>query len=76
MVRLSGPAIGYLAGMTDESMIVPDVTDDGRADVLVEDEVVHVPEGVRELADSSGHGDSFLPEVADWDGPPDETPEH
>ncbi|WP_345637443.1 hypothetical protein [Rugosimonospora acidiphila] len=61
--------------MTDDSVTAPDVIDDGQADVLAEDEVVHVPDGVRELADSIGHGDSFLPEVADWDGPPDEAPE-
>ncbi|WP_203923537.1 hypothetical protein [Rugosimonospora africana] len=60
--------------MTDES-VDADVIDDGQADVLAEDEVVHVPEGARELAEAHEHASTFLPEVEDWDGPPDELPE-
>jgi hypothetical protein len=61
--------------VTDENA-VPGVIDDGQADVLAEDEVVHVPEGVKELAESHEHTSSFVPEVEDWDGPPDQVPEH
>ena len=62
--------------MTDEGGVPPDVIDNGKADVLAEDEIVHVPEGTRELAESLDHGSIFLPDVPDWDGPPDEVPEH
>jgi hypothetical protein len=47
-----------------------DVVDDVVTDVLAEDEVVHVPAAAEELAESLEHyGETFLPEVSDWDGP-------
>jgi hypothetical protein len=55
--------------MTDD-IHAPDVIDDGVTDVLAEDEVVHVPPGTEELAESLEHdGSTFLPEVSDWDEP-------
>lgn len=71
-----GPSgVGTGQSVTDES-VDADVIDDGQADVLAEDDVVSVPEGARELAESHEHSSSFLPDVPDWDGPPDEVPEH
>jgi hypothetical protein len=55
--------------MTEE-IRTPDVVDDGTTDVLAEDEVVHVPAGAEELAESlEHHGPTFLPEVEEWDQP-------
>jgi hypothetical protein len=68
------PRVGTGPDVTDER-VDADVIDDGQADVLAEDDVVHVPEGAKELAASHEHGSSFLPEVEDWDGPPDDSPE-
>jgi hypothetical protein len=47
----------------------PEVIDDGASDVLAEDDVVHVPTGVEELAESTEHVSTFLPEVPDWEEP-------
>jgi hypothetical protein len=38
-------------------------------DVFAEDDVVHVPAGVEELADSQEHASTFLPDVPNWDEP-------
>jgi hypothetical protein len=55
--------------MTEEIQ-PPDVVDDGTTDVLAEDDVVHVPAGAEELAESlEHHGPTFLPEVEEWDQP-------
>jgi len=55
--------------MTEEIQ-PPDVVDDGTTDVLAEDDVVHVPAGAEELAESLEHqGHTFLPEVEEWDQP-------
>jgi hypothetical protein len=47
----------------------PHATDHGVSDVLAEDEVVHVPPAVAELAESTEHaGEStFIADVPDWD---------
>lgn len=48
----------------------PDVVDNGVTDVLADDEVVHVPPAAAELAESlEHHGDTFVADVPDWDGP-------
>jgi len=48
----------------------PDVVDHGVTDVLAEDEVVHVPTAVAELAESLEHnGSTFVADVPDWDEP-------
>jgi hypothetical protein len=47
----------------------PDLVDDGASDVLAEDEVVHVPPGTEELAESQEPGSTFLPDVPHWDEP-------
>jgi hypothetical protein len=47
----------------------PELIDHGASDVLAEDEVVHVPTGVEELAESLEHGSTYLPEVPDWEEP-------
>jgi hypothetical protein len=48
----------------------PDVVDHGVSDVLLEDEVVHVPAAVAELAESLEHnGSTFVADVPDWDEP-------
>jgi hypothetical protein len=52
----------------------PDVVDHGVSDVLAEDEVVHVPPAVADLVESQEHGPTFLPEVPDWDAPPNAGP--
>jgi len=57
--------------MTDDTR-APDVVDDGASDVLAEDEVVHVPLGAEELAESAEPGSTFLPDVPDWDEPEEE----
>ena len=54
--------------MTDDER-APDVVDDQTTDVLAEDEVVHVPPAVEDLADSQEAGSTFLPDVPDWDEP-------
>jgi hypothetical protein len=54
--------------MTDDTQ-PPDVVDDETTDVLAEDEVVHVPPAVEDLADSQEPGSTFLPDVPDWDEP-------
>ena len=47
-----------------------DVVDHGVTDVLTEDEVVHVPPAAAELAEAlEHHGDTFVTDVPDWDGP-------
>ncbi len=46
------------------------VVDDGATDVLTEDEVVHVPMAVVELAEAILHqGETFVADVPDWDKP-------
>ena len=62
-------ASGYRTGMTDDHPA--DVVDDGSTDVLAEDEVVHVSPATEELADSIHPGSIFLPDVPDWEEPPD-----
>jgi hypothetical protein len=53
-----------------ESPQPADVIDDGTSDVLAEDEVVHVPEAVAELAESTEHhGATFVADVPHWDEP-------
>jgi hypothetical protein len=52
--------------MTDETRPA-DVVDDGASDVLAEDEVVHVPAGAEELAESNDPGSTYLPDVPGWD---------
>ncbi len=48
----------------------PDVIDDVVSDVLTEDEVVHTPLAVAELAESlAHHGETFVADVPDWDEP-------
>jgi len=51
-----------------ESPNAPDVVDDGVTDVLAEDEVVHVPPAVVDLAESlEHHGETFVADVPEWD---------
>ena len=50
--------------MTDDAQ-PPDVVDDETTDVLAEDEVVHVPPAVEDLADSQEAVSTFLPDVPD-----------
>ncbi len=46
----------------------PDVIDNGTSDVMAEEEIVHVPHGAEELAESLEEPPStFLPEVPHWD---------
>jgi hypothetical protein len=55
--------------MTESAQPV-DVIDDGVSDVLAEDDVVHVPPAVAELAESiEHHGETFVTDVPDWDEP-------
>lgn len=55
--------------MTNDSQ-APDVVDDVVTDVLAEDDIVHVPPAAEELAESlEHHGETFVPEVSDWDEP-------
>ena len=54
--------------MTDQQP-PDDVIDDVSTDVLAEEEVVHVPAGAEELAESQEPGSTFLPDVPDWDEP-------
>jgi hypothetical protein len=50
--------------------------DDGMTEVVTEDEVVHVPPGVAELAEAvQHHGETFVADVPDWDEP-DSPPRH
>jgi len=65
---LIGFPAGYRTGMTDETQPA-DVVDEGASDVLAEDEVVHVPPAVEDLADSQEAGSTFLPDVPGWDDP-------
>jgi len=58
--------------MTDETRPA-DVVDDGASDVLAEDEVVHVPAGAEELAESTDPGSTYLPDVPGWDDEDEET---
>lgn len=54
-----------------ENPNAPDVIDDGVTDVLAEDEVVHVPPAVADLAESlEHHGETFVTDVPDWDDDP------
>jgi hypothetical protein len=47
-----------------------ETVDNGTAHVLTEDEVVHVPAGVAELAEAvQHHGETFVADVPDWDEP-------
>ena len=47
-----------------------DIVDHGVSDVLNEDEIVHVPEGVVDLAEQSEmHGAAFISDVPNWDAP-------
>jgi hypothetical protein len=51
-----------------ESTQPADVIDDGSSDVLAEDDIVHVPPAVAELAESSvHHGETFVADVPHWD---------
>ena len=53
-----------------ESVQPVDVIDDRVSDVLAEDDVVHVPPAVAELAESiEHHGETFVTNVPDWDEP-------
>ena len=65
---MRGAPGGYDTLMTDDTQ-PPDVVDDEATDVLAEDEVVHVPPAVEDLADSQEAGSTFLPDVPDWDEP-------
>ena len=48
----------------------PDLVDDGSSDVLAEDSVVHVSPAVADLVESiDHHGETFVADVPDWDGP-------
>jgi hypothetical protein len=59
-----------------EPTVPPDVIDDGTSDVLAETEVVHVPAGAEELAESLEEPPStFLPDVPHWDDPDPHHPE-
>ena len=61
-VRATKP--GYRKEMTDEEA----------SDVLAEDEVVQVPVGTEELAESQDPGSTYLPDVPNWDEPDEDTP--
>jgi hypothetical protein len=51
-----------------ESPNAPDVIDDGVTDVLAENDVVHVPPAVADLAESlEHHGETFVADVPEWD---------
>jgi hypothetical protein len=53
-----------------EPTAAPDVIDNGTSDVLAEEEIVHVPPGAEELAESLEEPPStFLPDVPHWDEP-------
>lgn len=58
----------------DEENRPEDVVGDGASDVMAEEEVVHVPLGAEELADSHESGSTFLPDVPGWDKPDEEPP--
>ncbi|HEX6872273.1 MAG TPA: hypothetical protein VF163_14340 [Micromonosporaceae bacterium] len=56
--------------MTNPPEHPDDVVDDGVSDVFTEDQVVHVPPAVAELAESiQHHGQTFVTDVPDWDEP-------
>jgi hypothetical protein len=57
----------------DEENQPTDVVDDGASDVMAEEDVVHVPVGAEELADSHESASTFLPDVPDWDKPDEDT---
>jgi hypothetical protein len=60
---------GYLLTMT-EPTAPPDVIDDGTSDVMAEEEIVHVPAGAKELAESLEEPPTtFVAEVPHWDEP-------
>jgi hypothetical protein len=51
-----------------ENPNAPDVVDDGVTDVLAENDVVHVPPAVVDLAEGlEHHGDTFVTDVPEWD---------
>ncbi len=67
MQRFGMSRVGYPRAMT-ASVMPADVIDDVVSDVLTEDEVVHVPLAVAELAESLvHHGETFVADVPDWD---------
>jgi hypothetical protein len=77
LIRL--PSTGCLAEiivgndrvMSTESFEAADMVDDGVSDVMAEDEVVHTPPAVADLADSieHHHDSNFVADVPDWDEP-------
>ena len=51
-----------------ENLHAPDMVADEVTDVLAEDEVVHVPPAVADLAESlEHHGETFVADVPEWD---------
>jgi hypothetical protein len=65
---LRRPVLGYLTGMTDTPDAF-DIVDDGASPVLTEDDVVQVPAGGAELAESIDHPHvgAFITDVPAWD---------
>ena len=56
--------------MTEPTTDPPDVIDDGTSDVLAEEEIVHVPAGAEELAESLAEpSETYLPDVPNWNEP-------
>jgi hypothetical protein len=54
-----------------ESTQPADVIDDGASDVLAEEEIVHIPPAVAELAESTEHhGETFVTDVPHWEDDP------
>lgn len=53
-----------------EPTAIPGVIDHGTSDVLAEEDIVHVPAGAEELAESLQEPPStFVPDVPHWDEP-------
>jgi hypothetical protein len=60
----------------NEPTVPPDVVDDGMSDVMAEGDVVHVPPGAVELAESLEEpASTFAPEVPHWDDPDPHAPQ-
>jgi len=57
--------------MSTERFEAADIVDDGVSDVMAEDEVVHTPPAVHDLAESieHHHDSTFVADVPDWNEP-------
>ncbi len=52
-----------------EPFDTPDIIDDGTSDVMTEEDIVHVPAGGAELAESleHAHDGGFITDIPNWD---------